>query len=142
MGLRWALEVTPTLIEDVTPYDFAAIYNVLPLWSAATPIDGTGQTIAIVGTSDVRTSDVASFRSVFGLPAGPTLKTVQTNSIDPGYCNATTVAAATHYCTIDDQTENALDVEWSGAIAKNAQIVLVVSGAATSTTDTVYASAS
>ncbi len=51
------------------------------------------------------------------------------------------MAAATHYCTIDDQTENALDVEWSGAIAKSAQIVLVVSGAATATTDTVFASA-
>ncbi len=53
-------------IEDVAPYDFAAIYNVLPLWSNS--IDGTGQTIAIAGRSDVRASDVASFRSAFGLP--------------------------------------------------------------------------
>ncbi len=131
----------PFLVEDVTPYDFAAIYNVSPLWSAATPIDGTGQTIAIVGTSDVRATDVAAFRKTFGLPATPTFTTVQTNSTDPGYCAASTVAAATHYCTIDDQTENALDVEWSGAIAKGAQVVLVVSGAATATTDTVFASA-
>ena len=41
------------LIEDVTPYDFATIYNVLPLWNANPPIDGTGQVIAIAGTSDI-----------------------------------------------------------------------------------------
>jgi subtilase family serine protease len=130
------------LVEDVTPYDFATIYNVLPLWSASTPTDGTGQTIAVVGTSRVRTTDVASFRSTFGLPAGPPLVTTLTpGGPDPGYCNQPNPTAANNYCTIDDQTENALDVEWSGAVAKNAQIVLVVSGASSATTDTVFASA-
>ena len=129
------------LVEDVTPYDFAAIYNVTPLWSASTAIDGTGQTIAIVGTSRVRTTDVAAFRSTFGLPAGPTLTTTLANGTDPGYCNQLTASATNHWCTIDDQTENALDVEWAGAVAKNAQIVLVVSGAPTQSTDTVYTSA-
>jgi hypothetical protein len=33
----------------VGPYDFATIYNVLPLWNAAPAIDGTGTSIAIVG---------------------------------------------------------------------------------------------
>src|SRR5208283_3774568 len=37
--------------EDISPYDFATIYNVLPLWNKG--IDGTGQTIAIAGTSDI-----------------------------------------------------------------------------------------
>ena len=32
----------------LVPYDFAAIYDVLPLWSAG--IDGTGETIAISNT--------------------------------------------------------------------------------------------
>jgi len=124
-------------IEDVTPYDFAAIYNVLPLWNASTAIDGTGQTIAIAGTSKIRTTDIASFRSIFGLPSGaPALtQTVATGTADPGICTATTGS-----CTLDDQYENALDVEWSGAVAKNAHIVLVVSGANSTTTDTVYAS--
>jgi len=131
----------PYLVEDVTPYDFAAIYNVLPLWNATTPIDGTGQTIAVAGTSKVRTTDVATFRSTFGLPAGPALQTIVANSTDPGICTSTAAPSATNnYCTIDDQTENALDVEWSGAIAKNAQVVLVVSGTNSTTTDTVYAS--
>ena len=108
-------------IEDVAPYDFATIYNVLPLWNAN--IDGTGQTIAIAGTSDINTADVASFRSVFGLPAGTAPKTIVANGIDPGECRSTS-----GQCTFDDLIENTLDVEWSGAVAKGASIVLVVSG--------------
>ena len=146
-GIRPDLGIPATssqsLVEDVTPYDFGTIYNVLPLWNASSAIDGTGQTIAIVGTSRVRTADVASFRSLFGLPAGPPLITTLTGAVDPGVCSdkINPPQASNNYCTIDDQTENALDVEWSGAVAKNAQIVLVVSGAASASTDTVFNSA-
>jgi subtilase family serine protease len=109
-------------IEDVAPYDFATIYHVLPLWNATpTAIDGTGQTIAIAGRSDVRMTDVVTFRSTFGLPA---LQTGQFNTyhngVDPGYCTA--LDSSNLPCTIDDQIENALDVEWSGAVAKGATI--------------------
>ncbi len=123
------------LVEDVAPYDFATIYNLLPLWNAN--IDGTGQTIAIAGTSDINTSDVASFRQVFGLPAGTTPTTIVANGVDPGQC------AVTYFpgCFSGDQVENTLDVEWSGAVAKGANVVLVVSGQTSPTTDTVYSSA-
>ncbi|MDE3186180.1 MAG: Ig-like domain repeat protein [Acidobacteriota bacterium] len=124
------------VIEDVAPYDFATIYNVLPLWSAG--IDGTGETIAIAGTSDIDNADVATFRSVFGLPAGTTPKTIVANGIDPGLCTST---SSTSPCTIGDLIENTLDVEWSGAVAKGASIVLVVSGQTSPMTDTVYSSA-
>jgi len=120
------------LVEDVTPYDFAAIYNVLPLWNAATPIDGTGQTIAIAGTSNINLADVATFRSTFGLPAK--VPTVIITNTDPGDCPT---AAST--CD-GDLTENSLDVEWSGAVAKNANIVLVTSSATTASTDNLYLS--
>jgi hypothetical protein len=122
-------------IEDVSPYDFATIYNVLPLWNAG--IDGTGQTIAIVATSDVNPADVAGYRSIFGLPAGPALKTIVANGVDPGQCTVQTGS-----CTIGDLFENTLDVEVSGAVAKGAQIDLVVSGPASPATDPVYSSAS
>ncbi len=124
-------------VEDVTPYDFATIYNVLPLWNSG--IDGTGQTIAIAGTSDINTADVATFRSVFGLPAGSTPQTIVANGIDPGQCTSTNTNAP---CTIGDLIENTLDVEWAGAVARGANIVLVVSGSGSVTTDTVYSSAS
>ncbi|MGO9324967.1 MAG: Ig-like domain repeat protein [Terracidiphilus sp.] len=123
-------------IEDVAPYDFATIYNLLPLWNSGT--DGTGQTIAIAGTSDINAADVASFRSVFGLPAGTAPTTIVANGTDPGECYSTYQGAI---CTIDDLIENTLDVEWSGAVAKGANIVLVVSGSNSTTTDTVYSSA-
>ncbi len=103
--------------NDVTPYDFATIYNVRPLWNAG--IDGTGQTIAISGVSDILQSDIDTFRSSFGLPASTIQQTI--NGTDPGI-----VAGAT--------VENTLDVQWSGAVAKNASIVLVV----TKTTTTTY----
>ena len=124
------------VVEDLGPYDFATIYNVLPLWNASTPIDGTGQTIAIAGTSDINLADVTSFRTLFGLPAGTAPQIIHANAVDPGQCTGTTGA-----CTIDDQIENALDVEWSGAVAKGASIVLVVSGPTTPSTDTVFTSA-
>jgi subtilase family serine protease len=56
-----------TTYYGLGPTDFATIYNVLPLWNAG--IDGTGQTIAIVGETNIHLSDVANFRSLFGLPA-------------------------------------------------------------------------
>ena len=98
----------------LVPYDMATIYNYKSLWSATTPIVGTGQTIAIAGTSNIVLSDVATFRAATGLPAkAPTV--IVTNS-DPG-----TTAL------LDDRFENTLDVEWSGGAAPGANIVLVTS---------------
>jgi hypothetical protein len=100
------------------PFDFATIYNVSPLWTATTPIDGTGQTIAIVGETDINPQDVTAFRTFFGMPA-PNLNVVY-DGPDPGILT-------------DEETEADLDVEWSGAVAKGATIDFVVS-AATETT--------
>jgi subtilase family serine protease len=116
----------PYLEEDVSPYDFATIYNVLPLWNASTPITGSGETIAIAGTSDIDLSDPPSYRSAFGLPAGPTLEEAKgVNGIDPGTCTDTTGTLA---CGLGDLEENSLDAEVSGGVAPGAQIVLVTSG--------------
>ena len=125
-------------VEDVAPYDFATIYNVLPLWNASSAIDGTGQKIAIAGTSNINLADVTSFRSTFGLPAYTASnqpKVIVAHGSDPGDC-----ANAASSCD-SDLTENTLDVEWSGAVAKGAQITLVISGAISTTDDTVYDSA-
>ena len=127
-------------VEDVTPYDFAAIYDILPLWSASTPIDGAGQTIAIAGTSSVLLSDVNTFRTSFGLPAytaanQPTL--ISGNSQPVTVCSSSTAN-----CDDNDLVENSLDVEWSGAIAKGANIVLVSSYPASSSDDGLYDSES
>jgi len=120
----FGVAVTGGTIELVSPYDFAAIYNVLPLWTAG--IDGTGQTIAIAGRSDISLTDVANFRSAFGLAAKA--PTIITNGADPGIPSA------------DDKVENTLDVEWSGAVAKGATIKFVTT-ASTATSDGAAASA-
>ena len=109
--------------RGLSPYDFAAIYNVSPLWNAG--YDGTGQSIAVVGQTNLKLTDVAGFRSTFGLPANP--PTVILNGKDPGILSG-------------DETEADLDVEWSGAVAKGATIKFVTS-ASTNTSDGVTLSA-
>ena len=103
----------------VGPYDFATIYNVAPAWNASPAIDGTGQTIAIVGETDINPQDVTDFRNFFGLPAygqsgGPNL-----NIIHDG--------PAPGILTDGEESEADLDVEWSGAVAKGASVDFVVS---------------
>jgi hypothetical protein len=136
------------VIEDVTPYDFGAIYNVTPLWKASSPINGKGQTIAIAGTSKIDSTDVTTFRQAFGVAAFGSLTndnnsftTEVGNNYDPGVCTST---SSTALCGIGDLTENSLDVEWSGAVAPGASIVLVASGynsQTNPTNDPVYDSA-
>lgn len=99
----------------LTPYDFATIYNILPLWTASTPINGSGQTIAIVSDSDINKVDFTNFRSLFGLPAG-TLNVVYT----PG-------SSSTSPGLTGDESEADVDTQWTGAVAPAATIDLVVS---------------
>ncbi len=110
----------PQTCYGVGPYDFATIYNVLPLWngSPAPVIDGTGQTIGIIGETDVDPKDLAAFRNLFGLPANPPV--VVLDGPDPGIVPG-------------DETESDLDLQWSAAVAKGATIKFVTS-ATTNTT--------
>lgn len=95
--------------EELSPYDVAAIYNILPLWKQSTPINGKGVKVAIVGLSDVKTADFNTFRSSFGLPTG-TLTTLHSGA-DPGFNGS--------------QGENTEDVEMVSSTAPGAQVVLV-----------------
>jgi hypothetical protein len=47
----------------VAPGDFATIYDLNSLYSATPPIDGSGQSIAIIGQSNVVLGDIAAFRT-------------------------------------------------------------------------------
>lgn len=97
----------------LAPEDFATIYDVKGLYDEG--FDGTGQKIAIVGQSAISTSDMDAFRSASGLSKNdPQLLIV------PGSGTSTTCP--------NDIGEADLDVEWSGAVAKNAPIVFVYVG--------------
>jgi Pro-kumamolisin, activation domain len=89
------------------PSDFATIYNVLPLWNSNPAIDGTGQSIAIVGESNINLQDVRDFRSMFGLP--PNDPQVIVDGPDPGLTQN------------DVETEALLDVEWSARLPPKPQ---------------------
>jgi hypothetical protein len=102
------------------PADFAKIYNV------PSTLDGTGQTVAIVGDSDICTvggsqtalpagclaDDVLAFRTLFSLPGNNTQVVV--DGPDPGISKD------------GDELEGVLDVEWVGAVAQNATVLYVV----------------
>lgn len=102
----------------VSPFDFAAIYDLLPLWTAATPINGTGQTIAIVGRTDIDPNDAPTLWSLFGLGVNgvpmPTLNRIF-NGPNPGIVSS------------GDEAEADIDTQWSGAVAPGATIDFVVS---------------
>ncbi len=109
-----------TTSYGLTPYDFATIYNVLPLWNASTPIDGTGQTIAIVGQTDINPADFVNFRKLFNLPLGNTATPTGTQYLNIIYNGPSPGVTG-------DEGEADIDTQWSGAVAKGATIDYVVS---------------
>jgi len=123
-GFKPVPDYTSGTSHYVAPADFAKIYNVNPLYTAG--INGTGQTIAIVGRTDIALADVQYFRSFFGLVANDPV--FVHNGTDPGNLGG------------GEEGEADLDVEWSGAVAQNATIKFVISKS-TTTTDGVDLSA-
>jgi len=105
-------------VNLLMPQDWDTIYDVLPLFSQG--LDGTGQSIAVVGRTDVALTDVRTFRTNAGLPANDPQK-IFVNGVNPGMPDC------------QDEAESALDVEWAGAIAKKATIDFV--SAASGATD-------
>ena len=116
------------------PGDVATMYDLNPLYSAAPAIDGTGQKLAIIGQTDIFLADLNDFRSGFGLSTISGCTTTTTGVVGlVTSCNTTNfqyflVAGITDPLapsTCGDLPEADLDLEWSGAIARNAQIVYV-----------------
>lgn len=91
----------------LVPDDIATIYNVAPLYKAG--YDGAGQKIVIVGTSALDLADIRVFRQVYNLPAKDPQQVLI--GADPGTNNA--------------MVEADLDLEWAGAVARNANLIYV-----------------
>jgi subtilase family serine protease len=99
----------------IVPDDFARIYDLKPLYAAG--VDGTGQKVAVMGQTDVAVSngtltDIQTFRSLSGLPTNNPQIVLVPGSQDPGMLAS-------------DIDEANIDLEWSGAVARNATIVYV-----------------
>ena len=101
----------------VAPGDFAKIYN-LP-----SNLDGTGQTIALVARSNITLSDITQFGTAFGI----------SNLTNFSYANNVVLTGPDPGILVADDGEATLDIEWSGAVAPKAKILLVVSDTQAST---------
>lgn len=97
----------------LAPGDVTTIYNVQALTHGG--IDGTGQTIAILGQSAVLLSDIAAFQTAAGLTLkAPTLQQVPNTGVSTIFSG--------------DEGESDLDLEWSSALAPGATILFVYTG--------------
>ncbi len=96
----------------LTPDDVAKIYDISPLYTAG--FTGKGQSMVIVGQTRVNLSDIEQFRSSYGLSVNDPQPVLVANSPDPGVKS-------------DDLDEADLDLELSGAVARNATILYVYS---------------
>jgi len=106
----------------IAPGDVYTIYDINTL--ANTGINGTGQSIVIVGQSDIYVDDIQNFRSGFGLPA------ISGCSAPPS-CNTTYFqyiqANGSVGYNAGNLSESDLDIEWSGAMAPSAKVIFVTS---------------
>jgi subtilase family serine protease len=110
----------------LAPGDIATMYDSAPLYAGG--FDGTGQTLAVIGQTDVYLADLNDFRSGFGLSTISGCTTNSSNVILT--CNAANfryvlVNADPGAPTAGNLSEANIDIEWSGAVARNAQIIYV-----------------
>jgi len=96
--------------HNLAPGDLATIYDINPIYTAG--FTGTGQKLVVAGQTDIALSDIAAFRSQFGLPAN--VPQLVLTGKDPGTISG-------------DMEEADLDLEWTGSIAQNATIIYVYS---------------
>jgi subtilase family serine protease len=94
----------------LAPDDISTIYNVRSLYNSG--IDGTDMKLVVVGQTRVNLSDLQQFRTYFNLPANDPQTILVPGTRDPGTVRG-------------DLEEADLDLEWAGAIARNASILYV-----------------
>ena len=99
--------------HTLAPGDLATIYDITKLG-----LDGTGQTIVIVGQSDVDPTDIQGFRKLYNLPT----------------LNLQTIPYGSPAGTANDLVEADIDLEWAGAVAPNATLIYVYGANSGSTT--------
>ena len=109
----------------LAPGDIKTAYDINPLITAG--VDGTGQTIAIMGQSYVAVSDIAAFQSAAGLSNKPPALVLVPGTGSDGVVSP------------GDEAESDLDLEYSSSTAPGANVVLVYTGNS-STSGGVYTS--
>ncbi len=93
----------------MAPDDLAIIYNIRPVYQQG--IDGSGQKIVVVGQSTIDMVDMQTFRKRHNLTPNDPEEILYAGSRDPGVTSS--------------QGEANLDLQWTGAVARNAKIFYV-----------------
>jgi subtilase family serine protease len=97
----------------IGPGDLDVIYDVNKAYTSG--YTGTGQTIVIVGQSEVSNTDITDFWAAAGISGNPILYTLM-----PGTGSA--------YYSSGDQAESDLDLEYASTIGKGAQVEFIYTG--------------
>jgi subtilase family serine protease len=110
----------------MAPADLATIYDFNPLFQAAKPITGKGQTIAVVEDTDLYSdSDWTNFRKIFGLSSYHAGSMTTIHPAPPAGGAACTDPGVN---SNGDDVEATLDAEWSSAAAPDAAILVAACG--------------
>jgi subtilase family serine protease len=119
----------------LAPGDIATIYDINTLYGNG--IDGTGYKLAVIGETGIYQSDLTNFRQNFGLSAISC--TVSSDIITA--CNTSNfryiLVNGSATSVYSDLPEADIDIEWSGAAARNAQVNYVTANA-TNVYDSMY----
>lgn len=109
-------EYTSRGTHYIAPDDFATIYDVAPLYAAG--VNGSGQKVVVAGQTQIVLSDITTFRKSYNLPVNDPQIVLVPGSKDPG------IAPCPSACDLEEAD---LDLEWTGAVARNATIIYVYS---------------
>lgn len=99
----------------LTPKDVVTIYDINPAYAAG--LNGAGQSIAVVGQSDIVLTDIENFQTAAGLTPVKDPVKVLASSTNPGILPG------------GDEAESDLDLEYTSTIANGATIYFVYSSA-------------
>ncbi len=112
--------------DFIAPGDVATIYDINTLYNSG--VDGTGQKLAVMGQTDIYLADLNDFRAGFGLSSLSCTTNATTGVItscsDPHF-QYLLYGTDPGLSTNGDISEADLDLEWSGAVARGAQIIYV-----------------
>jgi hypothetical protein len=128
---KYEFPVSGGSVPFLAPGDITTIYDIGPLYTAG--YDGSGQTLAVIGETDIYLDDLSDFRTGFGLPAisgcTTTAGVITSCASAPAnllqYVLVGTDTTGQPDSIQDDLPEADLDLEWSAATAPGAQIIYV-----------------
>ncbi|MGD0413737.1 MAG: protease pro-enzyme activation domain-containing protein [Terriglobales bacterium] len=116
----------------IAPGDITAMYDLQPLYTAG--IDGNGQTLAVMGETDLYLADLNDFRTIFDLPqiTGCTffsgtnvIETCSTTNFKYVVVEGQTDPGSPDSYQSGDLLEADIDLEYSNAVAQQALILYV-----------------